>query len=87
MTDLSPERIAELRIFLITLNKEGWAPGRLSWGQDIADLLGVLDDYEKQKGWVEKLQKSHAILEKMWRKAEAELVTTRRTWLDLRKRR
>ena len=43
----SEERVKELRVFLLTLNNEGWKPGRATWGNDIADLLAILDEYQK----------------------------------------
>jgi hypothetical protein len=41
---ISDERIEELRVFLLTLNKEGWSPGRKGWADDVADLLSLLDE-------------------------------------------
>jgi hypothetical protein len=71
---MTPERIAELRRELEwRRDMAGSSEREQLSGKIAADLLAVLDDYEKQKGWVEKLQKSHSILEEMWRKAEAEL--------------
>ena len=45
MTTIPPERVTELGVFLLTLNSEGWSPKRASWGNDMSDLLSVLDDY------------------------------------------
>ena len=60
MTTIPPERVTELGVFLLTLNSEGWSPKRASWGNDLSDLLLILDDYAALKaeneGWAEVLE-------------------------------
>ena len=70
---MTPERLVELRDYVDSIMQIELVGGKSKMADTFADLLAILDDYEKQKGWVEKLQKSHSILEEMWRKAEAEL--------------
>ena len=41
---MDKERIAKLKEFLLTLNAEGWKPQRENWGDDITDLLALLDE-------------------------------------------
>jgi len=74
---MTPERLVELRDYVDSIMQIELVGGKSKMADTFADLLAILDDYEKQKGWVEKLQKSHAILEEVWRKAEAELERAR----------
>jgi hypothetical protein len=51
---LSAERVEELRVFLLTLNNEGWKPGRATWGDDVSDLLAILSDYSAIRAAISK---------------------------------
>ena len=59
---MNKERIRELTVFLLTLNAEGWKPQRENWGDDITDLLALLEEAQIKAGakptvtreWIEK---------------------------------